>query len=256
MSVHEHDPRLLFSIGNISAYHIQNGEESELNPSGPQTLSLLMVPTSANANAGASASEEEDFYLHLNLPPELDLALPATTQIYHQPPGSYLIPRWDLGPDAGAFIRIKFPEVGSGPNHVTQDDIDTFETILAQCTAFLERASAPPAPMASSSSNEKQQYAAYNPADYAPGEGYASGSTDAKQRVDEHGHIVLINEEDGSVVGEMEGYDVVEGPGVQPGSKSESLPAPTRVEKNKAILTEQDPWRSNCPLKAKETKSA
>lgn len=216
MSV-EHDPRLLFSIGNISAYHIQNGEESELNPSGPQTLSLLMVPTSATANASNTQDAEEDFYLHLNLPPELDLALPATTQIYHQPPGSYLIPRWDLGPDAGAFIRIKFPEVGSGPQNVTQDDIDTFETILAQCTAFLERASAPPAPVS------EKQHATYNPADYALGEGYASGtgsgSTDKKHRVDEHGHIVLINEEDGSVVGEMEGYDVVEGPGVQPGSK-------------------------------------
>lgn len=220
MSVHEHDPRLLFSIGNISAYHIQNGEESELNPSGPQTLSLLMVPTSANASEG---SEEEDFYLHLNLPPELDLALPATTQIYHQPPNSYLIPRWDLGPDAGAFIRIKFPDVGTGPNHVTQDDIDTFETILAQCTAFLERASAPPpGPV---SEKQQQQFAPYNPADYAPGEGYASasGSTDAKHKVDEHGQIVLIDEENGSVVGEMEGYDVVEGPGVQPGSKSEFI---------------------------------
>lgn len=226
MSVHEHDPRLLFSIGNISAYHIQDGEESELNPSGPQTLSLLMVPTSTNATAGQGEDPEEDFYLHLNLPPELDLALPATTQIYHQPPGSYLIPRWDLGPDAGAFIRIKFPDVGTGPDHVTQDEIDTFETILAQCTAFLERARAP-APV-----SKDKQHAPYNPADYAPGEGYASasasGSTDTKHRVDEHGQIVLINEEDGSVVGEMEGYDVVEGPGVQPGSKSKSSSSSNR----------------------------
>lgn len=209
MSTPDHDPRLLYSIGNISAFHIQNGEESELNPSGPQTLSLLMVPTSATPPQ-ADAPAEEDFYLHLNLPPELDLALPATTQIYHQPPNSYLIPRWDLGPDAGAFIRIKFPEVGTGPQNVSQDDIDTFETILAQCTAFLERA-----PVSS------KEYAPYNPASYAPGEGYVSSPAGSKHTVDEHGHIVLVNEEDGSVVGEMEGYDVVEGPGVKPGSKSE-----------------------------------
>lgn len=209
MSVPDHDPRLLYSISNISAFHIQNGEESELNPSGPQTLSLLMVPTSATPPQ-ADAPAEEDFYLHLNLPPELDLALPATTQIYHQPPNSYLIPRWDLGPDAGAFIRIKFPEVGTGPQNASQDDIDTFETILAQCTAFLERA-----PVSS------KEHAPYNPASYAPGEGYVSSPAGSKHTVDEHGHIVLVNEEDGSVVGEMEGYDVVEGPGVKPGSKSE-----------------------------------
>lgn len=112
-----HDPRLLYSINNILAFHIQNGEETELTPSGPQTLSLLMVPTTASTPqaAGTDGPVEEDFYLHLHLPPELDLALPATTQIYHQPPNSYLIPRWDLGPDAGAFIRIQFPRIGTGP---------------------------------------------------------------------------------------------------------------------------------------------
>jgi len=138
MAAPDHDPRLLYSISNITAYHIQNGEETELTPSGPQNLSLLMVPTSTAPQGNGPA--EEDFYLHLHLPPELDLALPATTQIYHQPPSSYLIPRWDLGPDAGAFIRIQFPGVGTGPGKVSQDDVDTFETILAQCTAFLERA--------------------------------------------------------------------------------------------------------------------
>ena len=207
-----HDPRLLYSIDNIRAFHIQNGEESELTPSGPQTLSLLMVPTKT-AIPGSSfpvssqdALTEEDFYLHLNLPPELDLALPATTQIFHQPPNSYLIPRWDLGPDAGAFIRIQFPSIGHGPDKVTQEDIDTFETILAQCTAFLDRA--PPA----------GDHAPYNPSTYAPGEGYVSSA--ASPGGDAHGRIVLVDEEDGSVVGEMEGYDVVERPDVKPGSKS------------------------------------
>ncbi|KAL2824155.1 senescence-associated protein-domain-containing protein [Aspergillus cavernicola] len=213
------DPRLLYSINNVLAFHLQDGEESSLTPSGPQTLSLLMVPTTAstvsqneNLLPYAPAQEspsEEDFYLHLHLPPELDLALPATTQIYHQPPNSYLIPRWDLGPDAGAFIRIQFPGIGSAPNKVTQEDIDTFETILAQCTAFLERAEV------------SKDNTSYNPANFAPGEGYVSppdayGSHDRK---DQHGRIVLVDEENGSVVGEMEGYDVTEKDDVKPGSK-------------------------------------
>ncbi|KAK2768354.1 hypothetical protein FQN54_000208 [Arachnomyces sp. PD_36] len=214
MSSGLNDPRMLYSINNIRAYHIQNGEESDLTPSGPQTLSLLMVPTS---NATSSSTDlsgtppEEDFYLHLHLPPELDLPLPATTQIYHQPPTSYLIPRWDIGPDSGAFTRIQFPAIGSGPDKVTQEDVDTFETILAQCTAFLERAGPP-----------KGQNA-YNPADFAPGEAYVgTGSEKPGQKTQQPQHpgqIVIVDEENGSVVGELtEGYNVVE-TGVKPGSK-------------------------------------
>ena len=204
------DPRLLYSVGNISAYHIQDGQETPLSHSGPQTLSLLMVPTSSpfadlSSSEPTSAAPEEDFYLHLHLPPELDLSLPATTQIYHQPPRSYLIPRWDLGPESGAFTRIEFPKIGTGSGRVTQEDIDTFETILAQCTAFLERASPP--------SDTK----GYSPANFAPGEGYVgSGGADG-----EHGHIVLVDEENGSIVGELgEGFNVVEGKDVHAGSKS------------------------------------
>jgi spartin len=204
------DPRVLYTINNIRAFHIQDGEETDLTPSGPQTLSLLMVPTTSPQ--GEDSEQEEDFYLHLNLPPELDMALPATTQIYHQPPNSYLIPRWDLGPDAGAFVRLKFPGVGSSPGKVSQDDVDTFETILAQCTAFLERAGPPP------------NHAPYNPADYAPGEGYVSSQSqvDSDIKKQTHGQIVLVDEEDGSVVGELsDGYDVIENPDVKTGSKSE-----------------------------------
>jgi spartin len=213
MSSAAHDPRLLYSVNNIRAFHIQDGEEQDLTPSGAQTLSLLMVPTNtAEGGPGTDSTEdslEDDFYLHLYLPPELDLAIPATTQIFHQPPDSYLIPRWDMGPDAGAFIRVQFPRIGSGPSDVSQDDVDTFESILAQCTAFLERAS----PL------KAQDYAAYNPADYAPGEGYV-GASDNKN-ADAHGRIVLVDEENGSVVGELgDGYNVVEDPDVKPGSKS------------------------------------
>ncbi|KAL8972448.1 MAG: hypothetical protein Q9183_000552 [Haloplaca sp. 2 TL-2023] len=202
------EPQVLYSIGSISAYHIQNGQESPISTSGPQTMSLLMVPTSSPFHGLSSAepqtsAPEEDFYLHLHLPPELDLPLPATTQIYHQPPHSYLIPRWDLGPDSGAFTRIEFPKLGSGPGHVSQEDVDTFETILAQCTAFLERA------------GEKSQ-GQYNPAEYAPGEGYIGhGLADSKP-----GQIVLVDEDNGSVVGELGGgMNVVADSKVRPGSK-------------------------------------
>lgn len=206
-------PRLLFSVDNISAYHLQNGKESAHSPSGPQTMSLLMVPTSSPfadlSNVDPqSAAPEEDFYLHLHLPPELDLSLPATTQIYHQPPRSYLIPRWDLGPDSGAFTRIEFPRIGTGAGKVTQEDIDTFETILAQCTAFLEREKPP----------NGENLPAYVPAEFAPGEGYIGHGSDSENK---HGKLVLVDEENGSIVGELSNdFDVVEGKGVQPGSKS------------------------------------
>jgi spartin len=96
---------------------------------------------------------------------------------------------------------------------VTQDDIDTFETILAQCTAFLERAPPP----------QSQDLAAYNPADYEPGQGYVGSDS---KNTDARGRIVLIDEEDGSVVGELgDGYNVVEDSDVKPGSKSELFDA-------------------------------
>ncbi|OIW31884.1 SPG20 protein [Coniochaeta ligniaria NRRL 30616] len=239
MASGNNDPKLLYAIEGVSAYHIANGKEESLTPGGPQTLSLLMVPTSSifadPAHVDPAGVTEEDFYLHLHLPPELDLPLPATTQIYHQPPTSYLIPRWDMGPDSGAFTRIQFPAIGSRKG--VQEDVDTFETILAQCTAFLERAQPPKTGksekqaeaqtegIASSSSKPSastsksaggEELPPYNPADYKPGEGYAKGSASSHQG----GQIVLVDEEDGSVIGELtEGYNIVEGGGLQPGSK-------------------------------------
>ncbi|KFY23530.1 hypothetical protein V493_05782 [Pseudogymnoascus sp. VKM F-4281 (FW-2241)] len=216
------EPKLLYAVNGIKAYHLQNGAEESLTPSGPQTLSLLMVPTSSQfsgiENADPATAPQEDFYLHLHLPPELDLPLPATTQIYHQPPNSYLIPRWDLGPDSGAFTRIEFPEPGSVKG--LQEDVDTFETILAQCTAFLERAPAPAKGLKSgTTSKEKggEALPAYNPQEFKPGEGYVQGSSSSHHG----GQIVLIDEENGSVVGELgEGFNVVEDSKMQAGSKN------------------------------------
>lgn len=231
MASGHNDPKLLYAVNGVSAYHIANGKEESLTPAGSQTLSLLMVPTSSPFADSALDSQgdapEEDFYLHLHLPPELDLPLPATTQIYHQPPTSYLIPRWDLGPDSGAFTRIEFPELGTRKG--VQEDVDTFETILAQCTAFLERA--PPPKISKGKKSEKStaspsssksksaladELPAYNPADFMPGEGYVQGSHSSNRG----GQIVLVDEEDGSVIGELgDGFHVVEDTKLKPGSK-------------------------------------
>ncbi|KAL3419747.1 protein spg20 [Phlyctema vagabunda] len=221
MAAGHNDPKLLYAINGINAYHIENGREESLTPSGPQTLSLLMVPTSSPF-AGLSSADpqsqapEEDFYLHLHLPPELDLPLPATTQIYHQPPNSYLIPRWDLGPDSGSFTRIEFPNFGNEKGG-RQEDVDTFETILAQCTAFLERAAPPVSARPKAKASEKSaSLPPYNPSEYKPGEAYVTGSSSAH----EGGQIVLIDEENGSVVGELgEGFHVVEDSKMKPGNK-------------------------------------
>lgn len=228
MSSGHNEPRLLYSVGSIHAYHIQDGQETPLSHAGPQTMSLLMVPTSSpfadlSSTEPASAMPEEDFYLHLHLPPELDLSLPATTQIYHQPPRSYLIPRWDLGPESGAFTRIEFPKLGNGPDRVTQEDIDTFETILAQCTAFLERASLP---LGDRKGGMEVPPPEYNPAAFGPGEGYVGTGVEGNEHGNIHGHIVLVDEEDGSVVGELgQGFDVKESRDVKPGSKSTLVPS-------------------------------
>ena len=219
----------MYAINGINAYHIENGKEECLTPAGPQTLSLLMVPTSSpfSGLSGLSIADtqsstpEEDFYLHLHLPPELDLPLPATTQIYHQPPDSYLIPRWDIGHGNGAFTRIEFPDIGQGKG--TQEDIDTFETILAQCTAFLERT---PPPKSARPKSRRTKSAKdlpippYDPSTFKPGEAYVPGSASSHAG----GQIVLVDEENGSVVGELgEGFHVVEDSKMMAGSKGKHI---------------------------------
>ncbi|KAK7748784.1 hypothetical protein SLS53_000808 [Cytospora paraplurivora] len=259
MASGHNDPKLLYAINGVSAYHLAHGKEQSLTPAGPQTLSLLMVPTSSpfadtTAVGPSDGPAEEDFYLHLHLPPELDLPLPATTQIYHQPPTSYLIPRWDLGPDSGAFTRIEFPAPGMRPG--VQEDVDTFETILAQCTAFLERAPPPISkdkktrsthPKAKTSSTRskaalvaEEGIPAYNPQDYHPGEAYAEGSRSSSVH---GGQIVLVDEEDGSVIGELgEGYQVIEDSSLKPGSKGE--PAATDAHSTAGA----NMWQSTDPV--------
>jgi spartin len=218
-----------------------------------------MVPaSSAFADASQLDPEgrpsEDDFYLHLHLPPELDLPLPATTQIYHKPPTSYLIPRWDLGRDSGAFTRIEFPAAGSRAG--LQEDVDTFETILAQCTAFLERAPPPRTsgekkvrsdkyPSDSKAALADDHLPSYNPADYKPGEGYAKGSHSSFAG----GQIVLVDEEDGSVIGELgDGFHVVEDDALSPGNKGEQFRSfcwvDWSIETDVIPFVSQTPYRS------------
>lgn len=202
MAAH-HDPTLLFELENVRAYIIRNGEETPLNTFGSQTLSLTMVPTSSSSadlytSTTQSETSEIDFFLHLGVPPELDLSLPASTQIYPRPPRSYLIPQTDQDSENGCFFRIELPE------KVSRESVDTFETILAQCTAFMERA-APPTGSSSTSP--------YNPAEWAAGGKFAGGKTAA-------GQLVLVDEDDGSIVGELaEGAHVVEDARLGKGSK-------------------------------------
>lgn len=271
MASGHNDPKLLYAIQGVSAYHLSHGKEESLTPAGPQTLSLLMVPTSSTIgdppsyDASTGTAAEQDFYLHLHLPPELDIPLPATTQIYHQPPSSYLIPRWDLGPDSGAFTRLEFPTGGSRKG--LQEDVDTFETILAQCTAFLERASPPKSAkkekssaassgkssptMSKSKLAGEEHLPAYNPGDYKPGEGYAKGSSSYTG-----GQLVLVDEEDGRVLGELgEGYQMVES-GVKPGSKDPvEITLPVDGESNQLTVAPASPQSLEMELHPSYNKS-
>lgn len=101
--------------------------------------------------------------------------------------------------------------------------MDTFETILAQCTAFLERAQPPAVARSGKSKLERERdrdLPAYDPSTFGPGEGYVGGSSSSKPG----GQIVLIDEENGSVVGELgENFQVVEDKKMKPGSKGECL---------------------------------
>lgn len=202
----QHSPTHLYTVHNVRAYIIRNGEETPLNSSGPQALVLTMVPTSppyTESHTVPTSHDEHhdvDFFLHMHLPPELDLSLPASTQIYPRPPHSYLIPQYDsASSDSGSFFRVELPEKAS------REDIDTFETILAQCTAFMERA---PPPTGSSGTQP------YNPAEWSAGGKFAGDKTAP-------GQIMLIDEDDGSVVGELgEGATIVEDPRLGKGSKN------------------------------------
>lgn len=88
------DPRLLYAIPNIEAYHIQDGQEQSLTPSGGQTLSLLMVPVDSHvadkaaSTASMSVNLDEDFTFTYIFPQSLTYrCLPQrTSSINHRTP--------------------------------------------------------------------------------------------------------------------------------------------------------------------------
>jgi spartin len=189
---------ILYIIPQVSAYHIQDGVESALNASGPQDLALSRTEEPDHTG-------EWDVFLQLDLPPELSLRIPATTKIFHQLPRSYLIAPGKEDAAGGAFIRLELPPLGRG---ILQDDIDTFESILAAYTSFMERSKAP----------SKSAPPSYNPADFKPGQAYAygTGTGDAEP----HGQVLLVDQDNGSVVGELtQDTAVVEDSAVKPGEK-------------------------------------
>ncbi|KAK8011279.1 spg20 protein [Apiospora arundinis] len=225
MASGHNDPKLLYAIQGVSAYHVTAGKEESLTPTGPQTLSLLMVPTSSSyADPAAFDGENQtpsDFYLHLHVDESLDIPLPATTQIYHQPPRSYLIPRWDLGPESGTFTRLEFPEIGSRKG-LQEDGASPKAAKKAKSPSSSATPSAAVSPTSTKSKMATKDEAppypppAYNPASFAPGEAYAQGSHSGPGK---GGQIVLVDEEDGSVIGELgEGYQIDDN-AIKPGSK-------------------------------------
>ncbi|CCU74788.1 hypothetical protein BGHDH14_bgh04419 [Blumeria hordei DH14] len=204
------NPKLLYAIEGVKAYQSENNVERTLTPTGPQTLSLLMVPTltatgdHSTSGVSSEASHVDDCYLHINLPPTLDITLPATTQVYRDPPHSYLIRRRDLGPECNSLIRLEFPNASQSKD--VQGDIDTFESILAQCTAFLEHINSP--------------RCVENPIDSLPPPPYQQNEFGLPANGTSSGKIVIVDEENGNIVGELgTDYHVVEDVHMKPGSK-------------------------------------
>lgn len=187
------EPTLLCSFQGINAYQVKDSEERLLTATGPRPLSISFVPTpSSSKNASSvniSVELAQKFYLQFEVSPALEFPVFPTTRIYHKAPRSYLVPRLDPAQESGSFTRIEFPE--SAKEKETLEDINTFETILTQYSIILEPASdqifvqAPMAP--------------YNPSTYKSKE----KSSPAHSGSD--GKLFLIDETNGSVIGELGG---------------------------------------------------
>ena len=153
--------RLLLSIAHVVASQIYEGEQSVLaegtlnvtllshpyklatssetdprndfqqlshgpNPSGSQEYAT----TSYTSSAQQDANGDNDLFLYLSIGQnEFDLPLPANTTIIPQGKSAYLIPSCDI---PNALIRL---DLGSS----STDDLETFEILLSQFTAYEER---------------------------------------------------------------------------------------------------------------------
>jgi spartin len=139
--------RLLLSIANVVASQIHEGEISVL-ATGTLDVTLVSQPclpttlaedtSSGNAPRGVPISSsaetdsgiEADLFLYLSIGEcDFDLPLLAHTKVIPQGRAAYLIPSLDV---PHTFNRLDLASSNS-------DDIDTFEIILSQFTAYEER---------------------------------------------------------------------------------------------------------------------
>ena len=155
--------RLLLSISHVVASQIYEGEQSVLaegtlsvtllsHPFDPATLSETDPPsssqqlsqgpnpsssqvyatTSHSSAAHQDRSGDNDLFLYLSIGQnDFDLPLPANTTIIPQGRSAYLIPSRDI---PHALLRL---DLGSS----STDDLETFEVLLSQFTAYEERPS-------------------------------------------------------------------------------------------------------------------
>lgn len=140
--------RLLLSIANVVASQIHDGAVSVLatgtldvtlvsrpcSPTtsfGEETASGNAEPgTSISSAAGPDSRSEADLFLYLSIGEcDFDLPLLAYTKIIPQGRAAYLIPSLDI---PHTFNRLDLASSNT-------DDIDTFEIILSQFTAYEER---------------------------------------------------------------------------------------------------------------------
>ena len=153
--------RLLLSISNVVASQIYEGEQTTLaqgtlnvtllsrfNPFTPpeddiygsssSQLSHGPTPSESQDNQATNyySSEkkrrdvENDLFLYVSIGQnEFDLALPAYTKIIPQGKSAYLIPSQDI---PNALLRL---DLGSS----SPDELETFEILLSQFTAYEER---------------------------------------------------------------------------------------------------------------------
>lgn len=129
---------VLFSIDGVHAYQLRHGQQESLTPSGPQTLNLTTSTSSSTSHSfSKSANDQSSPSLRLCLGSEVDIPLLATTKVFRRPPRSYMIPPASFQDNVAAFTRIELPET------VGEDDVETLETILTQCTGFSALAGTP-----------------------------------------------------------------------------------------------------------------
>jgi spartin len=160
------ESRLLLSISNVTASQIYEGEQTVLaqgtlnvtlltqqvdpstppnedlygtDPSTSQRLSYRPEPTGnprysattfPSSDKKVAPEVENDYYLYLSIGQnQFDLPLPANTKIIPQGKAAYLIPSQDI---PNALLRLDLTSS-------SVDELETFEILLSQFTAYEER---------------------------------------------------------------------------------------------------------------------